>query len=91
MKNVLRHMKLWQKFAALGVIGTVMCAVPEKSTVGLNTMVRPCRVTPRAASLLDTAMFRVSRSASSIARCTPLSGWRRPRKIRSSPARSWKL
>ncbi|MFO1341183.1 MAG: methyl-accepting chemotaxis protein [Burkholderiaceae bacterium] len=28
MKNVLRHMKLWQKFAALGVIGTVMCAVP---------------------------------------------------------------
>ncbi|MEK8033733.1 methyl-accepting chemotaxis protein [Ideonella sp. DXS29W] len=28
MKNILRRMKLWQKFAALGVIGTVMCAVP---------------------------------------------------------------
>jgi len=28
MKNILRSMKLWQKFAALGVIGTVTCAVP---------------------------------------------------------------
>ena len=28
MKNVLRSMKLWQKFAVLGVIGTTMCAVP---------------------------------------------------------------
>jgi len=28
MKNVLRSMKLWQKFAALGVIGAVMCAIP---------------------------------------------------------------
>jgi methyl-accepting chemotaxis protein len=28
MKNVLRSMKLWQKFAALGAIGAVMCAVP---------------------------------------------------------------
>ena len=28
MKNILRSVKLWQKFAALGLIGTVMCAVP---------------------------------------------------------------
>jgi methyl-accepting chemotaxis protein len=28
MKNILRTMKLWQKFAALGVIGAVMTAVP---------------------------------------------------------------
>jgi methyl-accepting chemotaxis protein len=28
MKNILRSMKLWQKFATLGVIGAVMCAVP---------------------------------------------------------------
>jgi methyl-accepting chemotaxis protein len=28
MKNPLRSMKLWQKFAALGVIAAVMCAVP---------------------------------------------------------------
>ena len=28
MKNILRQMKLWQKFAALGVLGTAMCAVP---------------------------------------------------------------
>ena len=28
MKNVLRSMKLWQKFGALGVIGAVMCAIP---------------------------------------------------------------
>ena len=28
MKNVLRSLKLWHKFAALGVIGTTMCAVP---------------------------------------------------------------
>ena len=28
MKNVLRSMKLWQKFAVLGVLSTVMCAVP---------------------------------------------------------------
>ena len=28
MKNILRAMKLWQKFAALGAIGAVMCAVP---------------------------------------------------------------
>jgi methyl-accepting chemotaxis protein len=28
MSNILRSMKLWQKFAVLGVIGTVMCAVP---------------------------------------------------------------
>jgi methyl-accepting chemotaxis protein len=26
--NVLRKLKLWQKFAALGVVGAVMCAVP---------------------------------------------------------------
>jgi methyl-accepting chemotaxis protein len=28
MKNVLRTMKLWQKFAVLGLIGTAMCALP---------------------------------------------------------------
>ena len=28
MKNPLRSMKLWQKFSAIGVIATVMCAVP---------------------------------------------------------------
>ena len=28
MKNVLRSLKLWHKFAALGAIGTVLCAVP---------------------------------------------------------------
>ncbi len=28
MNNVLRSMKLWQKFAALGILGSVMCAVP---------------------------------------------------------------
>jgi methyl-accepting chemotaxis protein len=28
MTNILRSMKLWQKFAALGVIGAVTCAVP---------------------------------------------------------------
>jgi methyl-accepting chemotaxis protein len=33
MKNVLRSMKLWQKFAALGVIGAVMCAVPLTKVV----------------------------------------------------------
>ena len=33
MKNVLRSLKLWQKFAALGVIGTVMCAVPLSKVI----------------------------------------------------------
>ncbi|HEX5355541.1 MAG TPA: methyl-accepting chemotaxis protein [Aquabacterium sp.] len=33
MANVLRSMKLWQKFAALGVIGTIMCAVPLSKVV----------------------------------------------------------
>jgi len=28
MKNALRSMKLWQKFTVLGVLSTVMCAVP---------------------------------------------------------------
>ncbi|MFZ2987830.1 methyl-accepting chemotaxis protein [Ideonella sp.] len=28
MNNILRSMKLWQKFATLGVIGATMCAVP---------------------------------------------------------------
>jgi methyl-accepting chemotaxis protein len=28
MKDVLRSMKLWQKFAVLGILSTVMCAVP---------------------------------------------------------------
>ena len=28
MKNPLRSMKLWQKFSAIGLIATVMCAVP---------------------------------------------------------------
>ena len=28
MKHVLRRLQLWQKFAAIGVIGTVMCAIP---------------------------------------------------------------
>jgi len=28
MKDVLRSMRLWQKFAVLGVLSTVMCAVP---------------------------------------------------------------
>lgn len=33
MKNVLRSMKLWQKFAVLGVLSTVMCAVPLVSVI----------------------------------------------------------
>ena len=33
MKNILRSLKLWQKFAALGVIGTVMCAVPLSKVI----------------------------------------------------------
>ena len=28
MKNPLRSIKLWQKFSAIGVIATVLCAVP---------------------------------------------------------------
>jgi len=34
MKSTLRTMKLWQKFAALAVIGAVMCAVPLVTVVG---------------------------------------------------------
>ena len=34
MKQTLRSMKLWQKFAALAVIGAVMCAVPLVKVVG---------------------------------------------------------
>jgi len=33
MSNPLRSMKLWQKFTAIGVIATVMCAAPLYSTV----------------------------------------------------------
>jgi len=35
MTNILRRLRLWQKFAALGLIGAVMCAVPL--TVVLRT------------------------------------------------------
>ena len=34
MKSSLRSLKLWQKFAALGVIGAVMCAVPLMTVIG---------------------------------------------------------
>jgi methyl-accepting chemotaxis protein len=34
MKNTLRTMKLWQKFAALAAIGVVMCAVPLVTVIG---------------------------------------------------------
>ncbi|MBL8305309.1 MAG: nitrate- and nitrite sensing domain-containing protein, partial [Rubrivivax sp.] len=37
MKNILRSMKLWQKFAALGVIGAVMTAVPTIKVVEYKT------------------------------------------------------
>ena len=37
MKNILRSMKLWQKFAALGVISTVMCAIPLTLVVRTKT------------------------------------------------------
>ncbi len=33
MKNILRRMKLWQKFASIGVISAVMCAVPLSKVV----------------------------------------------------------
>ena len=33
MKNPLRSMKLWQKFSAIGLIATVMCAVPLTKVV----------------------------------------------------------
>ena len=33
MNNLLRRLKLWQKFAALGVIGTVMAAIPTQKVV----------------------------------------------------------
>jgi len=33
MKNILRRMKLWQKFAGIGVIAAVMCAVPLSKVV----------------------------------------------------------
>ena len=37
MKNILRSLKLWQKFAILGVIGTLMTAVPLISVVKQQT------------------------------------------------------
>ena len=37
MKNILRSMKLWQKFAVLGVIGATMCAVPLTSVIRYKT------------------------------------------------------
>ena len=42
MKNPLRSMKLWQKFSAIGLIATVMCAVPLVQLMhgGPHTMVR---------------------------------------------------
>jgi methyl-accepting chemotaxis protein len=33
MKNVLRNIQLWQKFALLGVLGAVMCAVPLQKVI----------------------------------------------------------
>jgi methyl-accepting chemotaxis protein len=33
MSNILRSMKLWQKFSAIGLIATVMCAVPAYTTL----------------------------------------------------------
>jgi len=33
MNNLLRRLKLWQKFAALGVIGTVMAAIPTQKVL----------------------------------------------------------
>jgi methyl-accepting chemotaxis protein len=33
MNNLLRRMKLWQKFAALGVLGAVMAAIPTQKVV----------------------------------------------------------
>ncbi len=33
MKNILRRMKLWQKFSVIGVIAAVMCAVPLSKVV----------------------------------------------------------
>ena len=36
MKNILRSMKLWQKFAALGVLGATLCAVPLSKVVLLQ-------------------------------------------------------
>ena len=33
MLNILRRLKLWQKFAALGAIGAVMCAIPLTQVV----------------------------------------------------------
>ena len=38
MKNPLRSMKLWQKFCALGLLGTVMCAVPLVQLVHLKNV-----------------------------------------------------
>ncbi len=44
MKTTLRTMKLWQKFAALGVLGAVMCAVPLMKVVGYkNTEIAVAR------------------------------------------------
>jgi methyl-accepting chemotaxis protein len=37
MKNILRHMKLWQKFAALAVLGIAMCAMPLTEVVTYKT------------------------------------------------------
>ncbi len=37
MKNILRSMKLWQKFAALGVIGAVMTAIPALKVLEYKT------------------------------------------------------
>ena len=33
MKNVLRSLKLWHKFAALGAIGAVLCAIPLQKVI----------------------------------------------------------
>ena len=37
MKNVLRSLKLWQKFAALGALGVVLCAVPLTKVIQYKT------------------------------------------------------
>jgi methyl-accepting chemotaxis protein len=37
MKNILRTMKLWQKFAALGVVAAAMCAIPLSQIVRLKS------------------------------------------------------
>ena len=51
MKNILRSMKLWQKFATLGVIGAVMTAVPAATDVTTAPVPEPATVATARLSL----------------------------------------